>query len=325
MVGFLGITQGPFSGDGKYQIRRMSSRFRPFAIFAVFAAMASSGCLFRSHDVPPAPAPIALKNATKAELLSYINTEATKIQTMYAVLDIDTAVGGARKGKVTEYQRIGGFVWLRKPAMLRMQGLLPIIHSRAFDMVSDGQEFKLWIPPKNRFIVGHNEMAAPDPEHPLENLRPQVIYDALLLREINNDEATLLDNSGQTIAGDKGRNYEEPAYIIDVIRGQWPNVSLSRKIIFSRIDLLPNRQLLYDGSGRIVTDVRYSNYKDFDTARLPAHIEIWRPEEEYDITLTVETMDVNRPIGDDKFVLERTQGVQVIDLDDKNSAPHVKN
>ena len=36
-------------------------------------------------------------------------------------------------------------------------------------------------------------------------------------------------------------------------------------------------------------------------------------------------MDINRPIGDDKFVLERTQGVQVIDLDDKNSSPHVKN
>src|SRR5215469_552668 len=241
----------------------MSSGFRPLVALVVFSAFLSSGCLFRSHDVPSAPAPIALKNANQAELVSFINTEANKIQTMSATLAIDTAVGGAKKGKVTEYEQIGGFLWLRKPAMLRMQGLLPIIHSRAFDMVSDGQEFKLWIPPKNRFIVGHNTVDAPDPQHPLESLRPQVIYDALLLREIDKDEAAFLENGTETIEADKGRKYERPDYIIDIIRGRWPNVSLSRKIIFSRVDLVPSRQFLYDDHGQIVTDVRYSNYKDF--------------------------------------------------------------
>jgi len=303
----------------------MSSRFRPFAIFVVFAAIAPSGCLFRSHDVPPAPVPIALKNASKEELVSYINRVATKIQTMHAVLDIDTAVGGARKGKVTQYQRIGGFVYLRKPAMLRMQGLVPIIHSRAFDMVSDGQQFRLWIPPKNRFIVGHNEIAAPDPQHPLENLRPQVIYDALLLREMDKDEGAFLENGTETIEEDKGRKYEQPDYIIDIVCGQWPNISLSRKVIFSRLDLLPNRQLLYDDSGQIVTDVHYSNYKDFGSVRYPARIEIKRPAEEYDITLTFLKMNMNQPLGDVKFVLAPPQGVQVINLDDANPAPHANN
>lgn len=303
----------------------MSSCFRPLATLVVFAALASSGCLFRSHDVPPALAPIALKNANKAELVSLINSEANKIQTMSATLAIDTAVGGAKKGKVTEYEQIGGFLWLRKPAMLRMEGLLPIIHSRAFDMVSDGQEFKLWIPPKNRFIVGHNTVGAADPQHPLENLRPQVIYDALLLREIGEDEAAFLENGTETIGKDKSRKYEEPDYIIDIIRGQWPNVSLSRKIVFSRLDLLPDRQLLYDEHGQIVTDVRYSNYKDFGTIRLPGRIEIKRPEEEYDITLTVLKMDINQPLGDDKFLLVQPQGVQVINLDNRNPAPQAKN
>ena len=73
-------------------------------------------------------------------------------------MDIDTSVGGEKKGKVTDYQQIRGYVLARKPAMLRMIGLLPIVRNKAFDMVSDGQEFKLWIPPKNRFVDGRNDV-----------------------------------------------------------------------------------------------------------------------------------------------------------------------
>ena len=72
----------------------------------------------------------------------------------------------------------------RKPAMLRMKGLLPLVRNTAFDMVSDGQDFKLWIPPKNKFVVGTNSDDNYQPDKRLENLRPQYIYDALLLREI---------------------------------------------------------------------------------------------------------------------------------------------
>jgi hypothetical protein len=65
-----------------------------------------------------------------------------------------------------------------------MIGLFPILQSHVFDMVSSGQEFKLWIPPKYQFIVGDNEEAKPSIE-PLGNLRPQVIYDALLLQAVD--------------------------------------------------------------------------------------------------------------------------------------------
>ena len=39
-------------------------------------------------------------------------------------------------------------------------------------MVSDGNEFKLSIPAKNKFYVGHNDVVKPA-SNPLENLRPQ--------------------------------------------------------------------------------------------------------------------------------------------------------
>ena len=42
--------------------------------------------------------------------------------------------------------------WRGSRRALHMIGLMPIVRTTAFDMVSDGQDFKLWIPPKNRFV-----------------------------------------------------------------------------------------------------------------------------------------------------------------------------
>jgi outer membrane lipoprotein-sorting protein len=256
-----------------------------------------------------------LKTSNKAELVAYINSQAAKIQSMQATVDIDTSVGGAKKGKITEYQQIRGYVLARKPAMLRMIGLLPIIRNTAFDMVSDGQVFKVSIPPKNRFVVGRNDVSTPNPRQPLENLRPQVIYDALLLREIDQqNEKAIFENSTEMITGEKGKKYELPNYVIDVIRTHGSDSWLSRKIVFSRRDLLPERQLVYDESGTLVTDAWYSNYKDYDAVLFPSRIEIKRPEEEYDITLSMVKLQINKPLDDAKFALEPQPGVQIIRL-----------
>ena len=144
---------------------------------------------------------VQLKTATQQQLIDYINTQAAAIQTMQATVDIDTTVGGAQKGKVTDYEEIRGYVLARKPAMLRMIGLMPIVRNKAFDMVSDGQGFKLWIPSKNRFVVGRNDVETRNPAQPLENLRPQYIYDALLLRSIDpQNEIAVLENDTELVS-----------------------------------------------------------------------------------------------------------------------------
>jgi outer membrane lipoprotein-sorting protein len=301
----------------------MSFRFRKSVILVFLALVPLSGCLFRTHKVPQNLSPVALKSSTKHDLVAYIDSEAAKIQTMQATVDIDTAVGGAKKGKVTEYEQIRGYVLARKPAMLHMIGLLPFIRSRAFDMVSDGREFKLYIPPKNRFVIGQNNVVTPNPRQPLENLRPQAIYDALLLREIGPNERPVLEDGSESVIGDKGHRYQQPNYIIDVVRQQGENNwVLSRKIFFSRTDLLPYRQQIFDESGMVVTDAGYSQYKDYGDVQFPSKIEIKRPEEEYDITLTIVKLDLNQPLSDDKFVLEQPPNVQVIHLDHNQPTPN---
>src|SRR5438477_1230548 len=208
----------------------MASFSKTICMLVILAPL--GGCLFHTRKVEQSPA-IAVKASTKQDLLNYINSQATKIKSMQATVDIDTAVGGAKKGKITEYEQIRGYVLARKPAMLRMIGLFPILRNRAFDMVSDGQEFKVSIPPKNRFVVGRNDLVTPNPQQPLENLRPQVIYDALLLREIDpQNETAVLENGVETVTDEKGRKLEQSDYVIDVIRGHGNDSWLSRKIVF---------------------------------------------------------------------------------------------
>ncbi|HXZ32003.1 MAG TPA: DUF4292 domain-containing protein [Terriglobales bacterium] len=292
-------------------------------LFVLIAVLPLSGCLFRSRKVEQ-PVTVQLKTATAEQLIDYVNTEASRIQTLEATVDIATAIGGEKKGKVTEYQAIRGYVLARKPAMLRMIGLMPIVRNRAFDMVSDGHDFKLWIPPKNRFIVGRNDVETNNPEQPLENVRPQHIYDALLLRHIDlQNEIAVMESETASTTDGRGHKVQKAEYILDIIRtGEHP--FLSRKIIFSRTDLLPHRQLFYDSQGNVETSATYENYKLDVDVNFPWQIEIIRPQEEYDITLTMIKVELNQSLVDDKFVLEQPPGVDVVHLDkpQTSSAEH---
>ena len=42
----------------------------------------------------------------------------------------------------------------------------------------------------------------------------------------------------------------------------------------------------------------------------PSQIEIKRPQEEYDITLTMVKLELNEPLTDDKFILEQPPGLR---------------
>jgi len=299
----------------------VARRFRASFVFLIVLPLA--GCLFRSHPVPRQISNAPLKTATQADLLAYINSQASKVHSMEATVDIDTTVGGEKKGKITDYQEIRGYVLARKPAMLRMIGLMPLVRTRAFDMVSDGQHFKLWIPPKNRFIEGQNQIETPNPKQPLENLRPQHIYDALLLRAVDVDptkEIAVMESAEETITDAKGHQHIEPDYEILVIRNGDHGWYLSRKIVFSRVDLLPHRQLVYDQSGNLETDAHYEGYKDYNGINFPSQIEIKRPQEEYDITLTIVKLQLNEQLTNDQFQLARPPGSEVIHLDQPQAA-----
>lgn len=297
-------------------------RARKFCLAVpVILSLMSTGCLFRSKRVPQRVVQSNLRSATLQDLVQMVNARANQIHTLNATVDIDASVGGSVKGKITEYKEIRGYILIRQPKELRMIGLMPIVRNRAFDMVSDGDNFKLWIPPTNKFFVGSAHVVRPS-KNPLENLRPEVIYESLIPRAIDPEkEIAVLENASETVPDSKSKNkvIEQPQYVLDVIRKDNGGWYLDRKLVFDRSDLLIHHQIIYDTRAYVATDVHYSGYKNQDGTNFPSDIDIWRPQEEYSIGLIIVKLAINGPITDSQFALLQPPGVVVVQLDNPNT------
>ena len=293
--------------------------FRWWAVLLFAAVMPLSGCLFRSRKVEERISTATLKAATQEQLVAYINEQAARIKSMQATVDIDTSVGGVKKGTVTDYKEIRGYLLVRKPDKLRLIGLMPIVRNRAFDMVSNGREFKLWIPAKNRFITGRNDVVHPS-ANALENLRPQVLYDALLLDPVDPEqEIAVMQNDYETLTDNKGKKILQADYELEIIKKKKEGRGwyLSRKLIFSRTDLLPHRQLIYDEQGNLATDARYDDFRDYNGINFPSQTGIRRPQEEYSILHKLVKLELNQPLQDEQFALQQPAVSETTDLDQK--------
>jgi hypothetical protein len=298
---------------------RRSSRL--WAIALLLGLLPTAGCLFHTRPVEEKYSTTPLKDSTQQGLIDAINRQAAAIQSLKAKVDIDTSAGGMKKGHVTDYKEIRGFILARQPDWLHMTGLMPFVRTVAFDMVSDGKDFKLSIPPKNKFVIGQNQMMVTNSDQPMENIRPQNIYEALLIGRIDSEkEIAVLENGYETLHDAKGHRVLQDDYELTVIRKAGENWILARKIIFGRIDLKPHRQFIYSDDGKVATDAKYADYKDFHNVSFPSRIEIYRPQEEYDITLNMLEVEVNTPLKDEQFVLTQPPGAVVVHLDQPQSS-----
>jgi hypothetical protein len=300
----------------------MNLHFRMLTIAVLASSLVSTGCLFHSHKVESNLSHVPLQAASQPQLVDKLNAISNQIRTMNAAVEISTSVGGVKKGTITEYSDITGFILAEKPSMLRMIGQFPIVKNRAFDMVSNAQGFRLWIPAKNQFIIGPNEVTKPSP-NTLENLRPQIILDALLFPPVQADEIAVLEARVQEVTEENPKKQHskqrvsQPNYVLDVIvknsvSGEW---YLARKVYFNRADLLPYRQLVFNKRGEVATDAHYSDYKDFRGIPFPTDILIHRPQEEYTIGLKITKLTLNGPLTPDQFELAQPPEAQVVRLD----------
>ena len=283
--------------------------------------MTGCGVFLHTRPVEDQYSKAPLKEASQQDLIDSINQQAEFIHSLKATVDIDSSSGGMKKGHVTDYKEIRGYVLAKKPDALHMIGLMPFVRTTAFDMVSDGEDFKLWIPPKNKFVIGKNQVSIPNASQPMENIRPQNIFEALLIRHINpSNEIAVLENGFETLHDAKGHRVLQEDYELTIIKKSENGWLLERKIVFSRTDLKPHRQFIYTDDGKVATDARYAEYKDFSGTSFPSRIEIYRPQEEYDITLNMLKVEINTPLRDDQFVLAQPPGAQVVHLDRPQSS-----
>jgi len=255
-----------------------------------------------------------LQVAGESILLETIAREYRAVHDFSATVDMVPALGTAEKNHITEYKDVRAYILFRKPGFIRIIGLYPVVRSKAFDMTSDGAAFKLYVPSRNAFVMGKNDIVQPSPNK-LENLRPQHFVDALLVRPVDlKTERVLLENL---------TDEDQATYIIHVIHEQNQQLQLLRTVWFNRTNLHISRQLIFDDKGNILTDARYSEWKLYDNVPFPKHIEINRPQDEYGVVIDLVKMDINKGVSDDKFVLEQPAGTTLRTVGETPAQPAV--
>ena len=291
----------------------IQSRRVPASVFAVaiLAFVAFSGCAV--HPVKKTtrvatPAPPALQ-ATLDQLVEKINAQNAAVHSLIGTVDLAPTVGSVYSGVISQYHDVKGVILVEKPAFIRIQGQAPVVRTDIFDMVSNGEEFKIFIPSKQQFIVGKTNVSHPA-KNAIENLRPQHILEALLIPGINPNHESYYSEEEEQGSG--------RFYVVNVLarraEGAQGELRLLRRVWFDRAVLQIARVQFYGPQGQFLEDVQYSNYKDFAGVNYPASIEMARPAEDIRLGITLEAAKFNQPIDPAKFVLNKPENAKLVDL-----------
>jgi hypothetical protein len=284
----------------------------------VWATLASLSCGCGGHiktttRLPPQAKPV-VHDATREELLERYNEIARAVRSINATVELKPTAGSKYSGVIEEYHEVKAFLLAQRPAEIRMIGQAPVIGKTVFDMSSDAETFRVWIPSKNKFLVGSvaSERVS---EKPIENLRPQHLLDALLWPEVRKEESVLFEEFNDEIA-----RY----YVLTVLRGGY-RTEILRKIWFDRSDLQVSRLQTFGPRGVLLSDVHVSDWQPVvgdqegpasatpsAVSAFPRQIRIERPHDDYRLDLQIIKLTLNEDLPLDRFKLEQPAGSELV-------------
>jgi outer membrane lipoprotein-sorting protein len=264
--------------------------------------------------IPENKRALPAKTAGLAELIPLLNSRARDIQTLNLSVVFELTGGSNNSGEIANYQKTKGFILLKRPTLIRT--IVLTFNVRVVDMVSNGVDFKIDVPSKNKFIQGLNNRQFDRGKDSSVQMRPQHIFQALVLDPV---EPSSEENPIDLEEDQEGiRKF----YILNVHNrssdAQW---SLSRRVWFDRFDLSIVRQKLFGDQGQVTSDISYREFKDFDGVNFPTQINLKRPQEDYSLTIQVTKAKINDELQNEKFVLEKPPTAELIDLTQEGKTP----
>ena len=149
-------------------------------------------CKVKDTQKLPQEKVLPLQVATLDELLGRIYDRAGAVRSLNAEAEMAPATGSEYSGVIEEYHDAKAFVLAQREYQatqdvtqdsiyrIRLIGQAPIVRKTVFDMVANDREFRIYLPTKNKFIVGPAELERRS-EKPIENLRPQHLLEALFV------------------------------------------------------------------------------------------------------------------------------------------------
>lgn len=274
-----------------------------------------SGCFMLSttRKLPVPRPPDTIKTVTPEELVNRLNQRWEALNTLTAYVQIQASVLNSKEGEAKDYPTIPGIILMRKPQMLTVFGRVPVIGTEMFEMVSDGKNFTLYIPSRDKAVEGANSAITRSPNQ-LENLRPQFFLDALDVRGLDpNDFYTVIQDTETIEDAPKKHLYAVPEYILSITHRKPDSheEAQMRVIRFHRDDLFPYQQDIYDGEGNIETQVIYGQYAEYGDNWYSSKVTIKRPADGIQVVLTVLKVVENQKLGDEQFTVKLPPDTQV--------------
>ena len=285
------------------------------ATLAVFSSGCRGGGAVSTKTTIPQSVKPVVRDATSEELLEKYDEIAHGVRTVNATVELKPTAGSKYSGLIEEYHEVKAFLLAARPAEIRMIGQAPVVGTTVFDMTSDGETFRAWIPSKNKFLVG--QVAAERASNkPIENLRPHHLLDALLWPEIRKEEMVLFEEFNDDTAR---------FYVLTVLRGGY-RTEILRKIWFDRVDLQVARLQSFGPKGALLSDVRLSDWQPLAAAEqnqasgsavgpvsaFPRAIRIDRPHDDYRLDLQITKVNLNAEIPADRFKLDQPSGSEMV-------------
>ena len=287
---------------------------------ALILPLTLTGCSLMFFRTRKLPKPISVGTAqtlTPLELVKEIDARWAEMQTLNATVEIQASAEKSAEGVARDYTTFRSIILLRKPGMLRVFGRVPVVGTTMFDMATDGSNFTLYVPSKSKAVRGANSMKKKSANQ-FENLRPDFFYDAMMVRGLDPEDNFSVTADSETLVDDSKKHlYIVPEYVINITRtvpGTREQTPV-RSITMIRTTMLPYQQDFYDDEGNVVTHVVYSGYQDFGFGSYPGTITIRRPQEQFQLTLTIEKISRNTPLSDDQFSVKVPEGIPVQKLE----------
>jgi hypothetical protein len=277
----------------------------------------SCGCggrtIKRTTTLSPQSKPV-VRDATRDELLDKYNEIARSVKSVNATVELKPTAGSKYSGVIEEYHEVKAFLLAQRPASIRMIGQAPVVDTTIFDMASDGDTFRVYIPSKNKFIVGP-VAAERTSDKPIENLRPHHLIEALLWPEIRKEESVLFEEFN-----DETARY----HILTELRGGY-RTEILRKIWFNRADLQVSRLQAFGPKGILLSDAHVSDWQPLlgdqeipasatpgGLNAFPRQIRIERPHDDYRLDLQITKLSLNEQLPPDRFKLEQPSGTEFV-------------
>jgi outer membrane lipoprotein-sorting protein len=290
---------------------------RAISATLVFPLLLLSGCLFTTRKLPIPKQPLITRTAAPEELVAQLDQRWAALESLNVTVEMQASVLKSKEGVARDYTSFRGHILMRKPGMMRVLGQVPMLGTRMFDMATDGKNFTLFIPSKNKAVKGANALKKRS-ANALENMRPGFFFDAMMVHGLEPDDLYSVVTDSETVEDATRKHlFYVPEYTLSISRPKPGSRQLTkiREVVFRRDDLLPYQQKLYDIAGNLETQVTYANYQDFDSVKYPSTIIIKRPLEDYQLILTVESVQQNMPLTDDQFQIKIPEGTPIQHLE----------